>query len=74
MGTELRTESALDRVNRDLHGAFDTMRADLDRVELLAVALNVFSQPVLDYEPRFHHLPRVPLAAHELAETPARKQ
>jgi hypothetical protein len=74
METEMRTESALDRVNRDLHGALDTMRAGLDRVELLAAALGVFSQPVLDYEPHFHHLPRVPLGAHALGEVPARKQ
>jgi hypothetical protein len=68
------TETAMDRVKRELDGALDTMRAGLDHVELLAVALSVFSQPVLDYEPRFLHLPRVPLAAHELGEVPARKQ
>ena len=74
METAIRSETAMDRVKRELDGAFDTMRTDLDRVELLAVALSVFSQPVLDYEPRFLHLPRVPLAAHELGEVPARKQ
>jgi hypothetical protein len=68
------TETAMDRVKRELDGALEAMRAGLDRVELLAVALNVFSQPVLDYEPRFHHLPRVPLGAHELGEVPAGKQ
>jgi hypothetical protein len=68
------TETATDRVKRELDGALDTMRADLDRVELLAVALSVFSHPVLDYEPRFHHLQRVPLSAHEIGETAAHKQ
>jgi hypothetical protein len=74
MGTAMRTEAAIDRVKHDLHGALDTMRADLDRVELLAAALSVFSQPVLDYEPRFCHLQRVPPGAHELGKTAARKQ
>jgi hypothetical protein len=70
----MRTETAIDRVKRDLHGALDNMRADLDRVELLAAALSVFSRPIPDYEPRFLHLHRVPLSAHELGETDARKQ
>jgi hypothetical protein len=68
------TETAIDRVKRELDGAIDTMRSGLDRVELLAMALSVFSRPVLDYEPRFHHLHHVPLSAHELGETAARKQ
>jgi hypothetical protein len=68
------TETAMDRVKRELDGALDIMRAGLDRVELLAAALGVFSQPVLDYEPRFHHLNRVPLSAHEIGETAARNQ
>lgn len=68
------TETATDRVKRELDGALDTMRADLDRVELLAVALSVFSHPVLDYEPRFHHLLHVPPSAHEIGETAAHKQ
>ena len=67
------TETAIDRVKRDLHGALDTMRTELDRVELLAAALSVFSRPIPDYEPRFRHMPSVPLSAHELGETDARK-
>jgi len=67
------TETAIDRVKRDLHDALDSMRAELDRVELLAAALSVFSRPIPDYEPRFRHLPSVPLSAHELGETDARK-
>ncbi|HSP51221.1 MAG TPA: hypothetical protein VLN61_13785 [Pseudolabrys sp.] len=68
------TDTAIDRVTRDLHSALNTMRGELDRVELLAVALSVFSRPIPDYEPRFRHLPRVPLSAHELGEMDARKQ
>jgi hypothetical protein len=68
------TETAMDRVKRELQGTLDAMRADLDRVELLAVALSVFSRPVLDYEPQFHHLHRAPLSAHEIGEPAAREQ
>ena len=48
----MRTETAIDRVKRDLHRALDNMRADLDRIEILAAALSAFSKPVPDYEPR----------------------
>ncbi len=59
-------EAATDRIKRDLHGILDRMCGDLDRVELLAAALNIFNCPVPDYEPRFHHLHRVMLNAQEL--------
>ena len=42
-------------VKRELDRVIDTMRRELDRVEILAVALGAFSAPVPDYEPRFHH-------------------
>ena len=67
------TKTVINRVKHDLLDALDIMRADLDRVELLAAALSVFSRPIPDYEPRFLHVPRVPLSAHELGETDARK-
>jgi hypothetical protein len=67
------TETVINRVKHNLLDALDIMRADLDRVELLAAALSVFSRPIPDYEPRFRHLHRVPLSAHELGETAARK-
>jgi hypothetical protein len=62
----MRTESAIDRIKRDLHRALDAMRADLDRVEILAAALAAFSRPVPDYEPAFRHMQHLTLSEHEL--------
>jgi len=62
----MRTETAIDRVKRDLHGALDNMRADLDRVDILSAALSAFSKPVPDYEPTFQHMRHLTLNAHEL--------
>ena len=56
----------LERLKGDLHGLVDSMRADLDRVELLVAALNGFSRPIPGYEPRFRHLGGASLGAHEL--------
>jgi len=69
----MTNEATTDRIKRDLHDALDNMRTDLDRVELLAVALGIFGRPIPDYEPRFRHLHRVPLSAHELRDTSVRK-
>jgi len=66
MGTAMRAESATDRMKRELHRLFDNIRGDLDRIEILTAALNAFSQPVPDYEPRFRHLRPSDLTAHEL--------
>ena len=49
------------------------MRGDLDRIELLAVALSAFSRPIPDYEPRFRHLNRAALNAQELGKAASRK-
>jgi hypothetical protein len=65
----MTNEAAADRIKRELADVLDNLRNDLDRVELLAAALTIFSRPVLDYEPRFHHVPR----AHELGQTDTRK-
>jgi hypothetical protein len=62
----MKTETAADRVRRELHRALDNMRADLDRVEILAAALGAFSKPVPDYEPSFRHLRHVTLNAHQI--------
>jgi hypothetical protein len=62
----MRTETAIDRVKRDLHGALDNMRADLDRVDILSAALSAFSKPVPDYEPTFQHMRHLTLNAHEI--------
>ncbi|HEY1474730.1 MAG TPA: hypothetical protein VGF53_11675 [Pseudolabrys sp.] len=62
-------EAATDRITRDLREAIETMRSDLDRVELLAAALNIFSVPVPDYEPRLRYPHRAPLSRYELRNT-----
>lgn len=58
------TTNANDRVRRELYRALDDIRADIDRIEILAAALIAFSRPVPDYEPGFHLMRH--LAAHEL--------
>ena len=58
--------AAVERIRDELERAFDKTRADLDRVEILATGLAAFNMPVPTYEPRFRHLPRLGLTAHEL--------
>ena len=41
-----------DLEKRDRESAFKRRAVDLDRIELLAVALHAFTQPVPNYEPR----------------------
>jgi hypothetical protein len=60
------TETAIDRIKRDLHGALDDMRNDLNRIDILSAALSAFSKPVPDYEPIFQHTRHLTLNAHEL--------
>ncbi|HXD44649.1 MAG TPA: hypothetical protein VN655_05890 [Pseudolabrys sp.] len=67
----MRTDTATDRMQRELDRAMAALRADLDRVELLTAALSAFNRPVPDYEPSFHHARRFGLAAHEMGQ-PAR--
>ncbi len=62
----MRTETAIDRVRRELYRVFENMRVDLDRVEILTAALSAFSKPVPDYEPEFRHMRNLTLAAHQL--------
>lgn len=62
----MRTETAIDRVRRELHRVVDSMRADLDRIEFLSAALSAFSKPVPEYEPSFRHMHHLALKAHEL--------
>ena len=69
----MATEVATNRIKRELHRLFDNKGTVLDRIEILAVALDAFSQPIPDYEPRFRHLHRLPLSAHELRDTSVRK-
>ncbi len=53
-------------MKHELHRLFDNIRGDLDRIEILTAALNAFSRPVPDYEPRFRHLRQSALTAYEL--------
>jgi hypothetical protein len=50
------TTDATERVKRELHRAVDNVRAEIDRIEILAAALAAFSQPVPSYDPYFHHM------------------
>jgi hypothetical protein len=60
--------TASDKLRNDMRRVLSDLHAELDRVELLAVALDAFSAPVPDYEPVFHHLapPARALGKHEL--------
>jgi hypothetical protein len=62
-------EATTNRIKRDLDHVLGNMRNDLDRVELLALALETFSQPIPDYEPRFVHLDHVTMGTQELGHT-----
>ncbi len=62
----MRRESAPEQLRQDLARLFESIRGDLDRVELLTAALNAFNRPVPDYEPGFQHLQHSILNAHEL--------
>ena len=62
----MKADTTIDRIKRDLQRALDAMRADLDRVEILAAALAAFSRPVPDYEPAFRHMQHLALREHEL--------
>jgi hypothetical protein len=70
----MRNQAATDRIMRDLHDVLNTMRADLDRVELLATALSVFSRPIPAYEPRFNHIHHLAMGAEELGKAASPKQ
>ena len=62
----MRKETAIDRVQLELHRVLDHMRADLDRIEILMAALSAFSRPVPDYEPCFRNMHHLMLTAHKL--------
>ncbi len=46
-------QTASERLRHELHHALHNLHADIDRVEILAAALDAFSRPVPNYEPRF---------------------
>ncbi len=74
VGLAMGSNAAIDRLRRELHGMIARMRGDLDRIEILIAALNGFSRPVPDYEPRFRHHPHFSLNAHELGRRAGGKQ
>jgi hypothetical protein len=63
----MKMASARDRVRHELRQALDRVRADLDRIEILTGALNAFSKPVPDYEPKFRHISGLELTQHQIA-------
>jgi hypothetical protein len=67
-------EAAADRIARDLQDVLKAMRADLDRLDLLANALVIFNRPIPDYEPQFSHLHRVTFGVQEFGKTDRHKQ
>jgi hypothetical protein len=62
----MRTETAIERLRRDLHRVLDNMRADLNRIEILTAALSAFGRPVPAYEPGFRHLRNLTLGVHKI--------
>lgn len=62
----MRTENAIERVQREVHRSLDNMRSDLDRIEILTAAMSAFGRPIPDYEPGFRHLRHLTLRAHQI--------
>ena len=62
----MRTETAIERLRRDLHRVLDNLRADLNRIEILTAALSAFGRPVPDYEPGFRHMRNLALDVHQI--------
>ena len=52
----MATEVATNRIKRELHRLLDNKCTDLDRIEILAAAIDAFSQPIPDYAPDFCRL------------------
>jgi hypothetical protein len=59
-------QTAMERLKGDLGGALHNVRAELERVEILAAALYGFSKPIPDYEPTFQHVAPGQLNRHEI--------
>ena len=62
----MKTETAIDRVRRELHRVLDNMIADLNRVEILTAAMSAFGKPVPDYESGFRHMRNLTLRGYQL--------
>ena len=65
-GVTMESDTAIERVKKDLLRAFDNIRAELDRIEILAAGLVAFNAPIPTYEPRFRHFHPLTESAHEL--------
>ena len=59
------TSKTGDRLKRELQRCVERIRTELDKIEILSVAMTAFSMPVPDYEPKFRHLQHVTSGAHE---------
>jgi len=62
----MRVQHAPETLVHELDELFEHIRDDLERVEVLTMALQAFSDPIPDYEPRFHNLAHSPLSGQEL--------
>lgn len=65
----MEAEGAMDRMQRELVRAVEDLRADIDRVELLAAALSAFNRPIPEYEPSFRHMAQSNLGAYQMSGT-----
>jgi hypothetical protein len=50
------TEAAMEKMSHEIFRTVESVRAELDRIEILTAALDAFSKPIPDYEPGFQHL------------------
>jgi hypothetical protein len=70
MGPAMATAS--EKLRNDMQRALCNVHAELERIEILAAALDALSGPVPDYEPSFHHLNLRELDRFELRDAPER--
>jgi hypothetical protein len=48
-------QTAVERLRHELNDRFRDLRHELDQIEMLANAIEAFSEPVPDYEAGFRH-------------------
>jgi hypothetical protein len=60
------TDTAGDRLKRELQRAVERIRTELDKIDLLSGAMAAFAKPVPDYEPGFRHMRHVTASVLEL--------
>ncbi|MBI1203940.1 MAG: hypothetical protein GC182_15675 [Rhodopseudomonas sp.] len=59
--------TAIERLRREIQRAFNNIRIELDRIEILTAAVQGFSSPIPHYEPEFHHQRRLTSAVRHLS-------